>query len=557
MKALVITEKCSPHGSQKDGGARVVDTLRYALKEQLFIMQFGAEEKGEADYHYDYPYTPSNRFERRIKNARFIGEKLKDVSMHYSHLIFIHLSMQFGIIFYPPKKGIKVWTFPMFLTPSYQASGEDIPAGYFEMEKKALQYSDNVLTPSHYEKKQLVLQYHIPENKISMIPRGVDTKHLRPKDRKHTSTLQFCSVGSIKLQKNTLGLLTLFKALKERYRSSQLLLIGPVQNDAYGKKVEETITSLGLQNDVELLGHVPPRQLATSIENCHIHLSTARCETFGRSIFETLASGIPNVALKKDNASLDFLSHLPYIHYAQNIEDAAKKVEDLLRNYPMLSKMAQEIGILYDDQVLSKLLSAKICGKKPLIISDYDGTLFHKEDPDKTARSIATFQQYSTKVICTARHPMDLLKEISTLGLRVDWIIGASGAIITDGKGAVLWTTPLTEEDLSLVPIMANPCAFHENAILQVSASKDILLEIPGLRREVYKEKAFVNNWNASKLHAIHHLLKWIQWEGQVHVFGDGPYDQEMITYFDGSFIKNDPKTISEKKELSYASHVL
>lgn len=550
MKVLLITEKCNPDGSQRDGGARVVDSLREALGNQLVVMQFGKEERGQANYRFDYPHQHPNRFERRALNGDFIAKKIQAVEEPYTHLIFIHLSMQFGLVNFPPKKGVIIWTFPMFLTPSYRAGGEPVPPSYFELEKRAFSFSHHILTPSYFEKKQLIENYGITEEKIAMIPRGVDTKHLFPIERQISTPLKFCSIGSIKPQKNTLQLLEFFKKLSEKFPNSLLSIIGPIQDASYGKAVNSKITKLNLQDQVVLTGHVYPENLSEKLKGFHFHLSTSLCETFGRSIFETLAIGLPNIVMKKDNASIDFLEHLPYIQYVDTIDEGVLKVGKLLESYPSLSKMALEIRTLYDDALLSKLLAAKICQRKLLGVSDYDGTLFHKEDDEKTKRSIEAFKKYPYKAICSARSPDQLLHELAKYGLEVDWIIGSSGAIVTDGKGSTLWTTPLSKKDLSLVKNHEVSPLIHGNEILQVSAPATHLKEIQGLRREVYEQKAFINHWQASKLHAVHRLIKLIEWNGQVKVFGDGPYDLELITFFDGVFIINQPKTFGQSKEL-------
>lgn len=557
MKALIITEKCNPCALQRDGGARVVETLKRALGSGLQIMQFGQEEVKRSNFQYEYPASSNNRFERRVENAEFIGEKVARVAQEFTDLIFIHISMQFGLISHPPPEECSIWTFPMFLTPSYEASGENIPRVYFEMEKKAFEYSNHILTPSYYEKKQLLTAYQLSNKRISMVPRGVDTKHLIHRNRTCKGAIHFCSLGSIKPQKNTFELITLFKRLSEKYPNSTLSLLGPVQNPEYGKKVIDAIASLRLQDQVNLLGPILPSNLSKTLEDVHFHLSTAMCETFGRSIFETLSLGIPNVVLKENNASSDFLAHLPYIRYAESLSSVEKEIDILLRDYPLLSQMAGEIRTLYDDQFLSTLLSAKILAKESLVISDYDGTLFHKDSPEKTERSIAIFNQYRVKILCSARYPTELLEECWKRGIKVDWVIGASGAIVMNQKGDILWTTPLSENDLSTISYYEKTHYSQDNDIIQVSAPKKKLQEIKGLRREVYQDTAFISHWKASKLHAVLCLLKSIDWNGQVKVFGDSVYDQEMITYFDGAMISNSPQTILEQKELSHESVLL
>src|SRR5690606_26298221 len=99
------------------------------------------------------------------------------------HVIFSHISMQFGLVDVSLREDLNIWTFPMFLTPSYRASGEIVPERYFQAEYQALKKSKNIVTPSHLEKRQLVETYAIPSERIHIIPRGVNTRFLAPKIR--------------------------------------------------------------------------------------------------------------------------------------------------------------------------------------------------------------------------------------------------------------------------------------------------------------------------------------------------------------------------------------
>ncbi|WP_341757690.1 glycosyltransferase [Candidatus Tisiphia endosymbiont of Ditula angustiorana] len=540
MKILLVTEKFSPDKTQRDGGARLVDTLKRGFKNCLSIMQFGGQTNSSATWSFDYPVNLDNRFEKRLANAEFIAKKVKSVEQQFTHIIFIHISMQFGFIDIKLREEIKTWTFPMFLTPSYQASGENVPSKYTEMEFLTLANTQNVLTPSYLEKKQLIEFYAVSKRKIQVVPRGVDTSLLIPKIRFFNKLPVFCSLGSIKPQKNTLGLIDLFAKVKNRFSEATLRIIGPVQNQEYYNAVKNKIKKLGLDNIIELTGYIPPAKLASAIEDLHIHISTSTCETFGRSIFETLASGIPNIARIQNNAAAEFLSDLPYAKFISNNNEALDAIEEVLNNLPKLSEMSLEIGKLYSDKILERLLVAKIHNKKAVAISDFDGTLFHKNDYERTKKCMSKFQQFSTKIICSARSLNDLLKEIRQNNLKVDWIIAYSGAVIADGEGNILFITPIDLKDIkklqSLVPEARKITVSKQ--VVQMSMPISLLLDIFDLHVEIYQEIAFVANWQSSKLRAIHRLLNHISWSGTVEAFGDSEYDKEFLTYFGGKFVK-------------------
>tara|TARA_B110000503_G_C7169209_1_gene423457 strand:- start:2958 stop:4601 length:1644 start_codon:yes stop_codon:yes gene_type:complete len=542
MKILLVTEKYEPEAFMRDGGARIVSTLKESFGDMLSIMQFGSSLNNSKNWSFDYPTILPDRFQQRLANAEFIAEQIKKVEKEFTHIIFVHISMQFGIIDIKLKNDIIIWTFPMFLSPSYEASGEMISDQYTNFEKLALDESNHIITPSHFEKEQLINYYSIPKEKVHVVPRGIDTNLFLPKVRSPNADLKICSIGSIKTQKNTLGLVELFFKLLKKVPSAKLKIIGPIQNESYYKKVCEKIKELDIDsNSIEFTSYLPPEKLFKAVEDCHIHISRSNCETFGRSIFETLACGIPNIAKKTANAAAEFLDDKPYVKFIDDEEESINAIIEMLDNFSHLSSMALEVGKLYDDKILAKLLVSKICNKEAIAISDFDGTLFHKEDVVRTRQSIEEFRKFPLRVICSARATEDLLQQLKIHDLKVDWIIAFSGAIITDVDKNIILSVPLILNKQTLPELFISETKKIEygNKLLQLAIPDSALtahskLNNYNLRFEVYENTAFIADWESSKLHAIHKLLRHINWSGQVKVFGNGRYDMEMIKYFDG-----------------------
>jgi hydroxymethylpyrimidine pyrophosphatase-like HAD family hydrolase len=228
----------------------------------------------------------------------------------------------------------------------------------------------------------------------------------------------------------------------------------------------------------------------------------------------------------------------------------------MLNNLEKLSLMAAEIGKLYDNERLSQLLAAKLKNEEAIVISDFDGTLFHKNDIGKTQRCIEAFLSYPKRIISSARSIDDLLDMLAAYNLQVDWIVGCSGSIVTNGYGYPLWMTPLEPSDVTRIEATVPGTKRIEinGQVLQIAAPTDKVPTTLGLRVEVYQGTAFIAHWEASKLRAIYRLLRHINWPGQVLVFGDGPYDSELIDYFDGTLITPSPTSDSrQRKEINHA----
>lgn len=553
MKLLVVTEKCGPEEAQRDGGARVVATLQRTFGRDVAVAQFGERADAAARWHFRYPAMGGDRFARRLRNATFVADRVRDIALDFTDVLFVHASMQFGLAG-APIPSARVWTFPMFLSPSYSAAGEVVPSAYTEAERRVLATTSRIITPSDFERRQLLEIYGADASRIRVVPRGIDRGALCPRARHLDGPPRICSVGSIKRQKDTLALIRRFAAVRARHPGALLRVVGPVQDDTYSGIVRSEVRARGLDRAVEFTGYVPPAHLGDAVQDAHIHMSASACETFGRSIFETLAAGLPNVARRAGNAAAEFLAHVPYARFHDEDAAAVEAVDILLAGLPGFSTMAMEIGELFDDGVLGRLLAAEIRGEEALAVSDFDGTLFHKDDAARTRQAVEEFGRFPARVVCSARSVPDLLTRLDGLGASADWVIGCSGAVVADGRGRTLWRTGLSESDLATLQrsCSGSTPVLSEGAVVQL-ATTSALPRLRGYRVETYQGTSYVARWEASKLRAVHRLLRHIAWSGRVRCFGDGQYDDELLTFFDGKRVGTTPCRGSVPPELPHA----
>ncbi len=494
---------------------------------------------------------------QRLANANFVAKHVR-AARGFTDVLCVHLSMQFGLAD-TGVPGARLWTFPMFLTPSYEASGEAVPSLYTEAERRALSVSYRVLTPSHVERRQLITSYEVPADRIRVVPRGIDRRVMPPRTRVLDGPLRLCSIGSIKPQKNTLELIRLFHAIRTRYPDSSLRVIGPIQDVGYAARVTEEVADLRLGGAVEFVGYVAPECIADAVSTSHIHVSTSLCETFGRVIFETLSLGLPNVARAAHNAAAEYLAGAPYAQFNDSMPDTLRALDDLVSNLPQRSLMAQEVGALFDDSFVADLLAAEIAEAEPLAVADFDGTLLHKSDETRTQRCVRAFQAYSRRVVCSAREVADLMCAMEASGVSAEWIVGCGGSVLADGQGRSLWHRPLSNHEISYIRErlpLARPIVWND-AVLQMAVSSTELPPLPGFRVEQYQDTMFIGPWECSKLRTVHRLVRQLAWKGRVRTFGDGRYDSEMLAFFDGTRIVpnvSDP-TCRQAQEIGHVMH--
>jgi hydroxymethylpyrimidine pyrophosphatase-like HAD family hydrolase len=93
-----------------------------------------------------------------------------------------------------------------------------------------------------------------------------------------------------------------------------------------------------------------------------------------------------------------------------------------------------------------------------------------------------------------------------------------------------------------------------EGQLLQIATTESgAFSTVPGARTEVYQGSVYAGPWAASKLRAVHRLLAHLGIEGRVRAFGDGPYDEELLAYYDGTRIHPTPGPFTTRRALELA----
>jgi glycosyltransferase involved in cell wall biosynthesis/hydroxymethylpyrimidine pyrophosphatase-like HAD family hydrolase len=536
-KILVITEKSEASTHLRDGGAMVIQTLKNVFGDNLDIVQFDEVSHHSKSNHFTYPISHPNRFVRRILNSDWVAEKVSNLAQGYSHVIFIHVSMLFGVI-RERLSGCKIWLFPMLLGESYAIAGEIVPSEYLAAEQKALRNVDRIITPSHFEKQQLCKVYGVPLHITKVIPRGVSSFYDKSNRGLESGPLEICSIGSIKPQKNTLELISLFAHIKKSQTEATLLVVGPIQNASYFLNVQKKVQKLGLETSVTFTGYVTHDELKRIIAKSKFHLSATHCETFGRTIFETLSYGILNLLPNHQNcAALEHLQDSPYCKTYTNKEDLLLAIKELTEEYETRSELASETGKTFNEKRLSQLIRAEILEAPEMLVTDFDGTLFHKDDSVRTNKSVDQAKQYEKLIICSARSVKDIRNQLTHLAIRPDWIVGLSGSEIESFDGQFKVCYPLSDSErnelLNLYPngifIMSDGLAVQMRTQHAESSLR--------FRAEKYDNYTYLHPRRNSKLNAILNILDYLNYSGRIVAWGDGTHDLPYLTYFDGLFM--------------------
>lgn len=156
----------------------------------------------------------------------------------------------------------------------------------------ACKKADHIVAISECTKNDLVKQYKVLPEKISVVYQSIDDKFRQPLDK--TSTIDFryiLCVGTIERRKNQL---TLVQSLAHIDKDIHLVLVG--KSTPYQRLIENEAQNLGVSHRVHIMNNINNEKLTTLYAHAEVFLYMSIYEGFGIPVAEALAMGIPVVA---------------------------------------------------------------------------------------------------------------------------------------------------------------------------------------------------------------------------------------------------------------------
>lgn len=215
-------------------------------------------------------------------------------------------------------------------------------------QKKFLQKAKHIVTVSEFSKQDIISNFKMPTEKISVITNGV-RNNFKPltyeqKDNiKNEYTLgneYFLAVGGIHPRKNILQLLKAFSQFKKWQQSSMKLVIAGRLAWQYETFIEK-LKSYKYRNDVVLTGYINDNTLADLMGSAYTLVYPSLFEGFGVPIIEAMQSGTPVITSNR--------SSMPEVG-----GDAA-----LYTNPDDIDDLAKQMMLIYKDEKLRMQLIEK------------------------------------------------------------------------------------------------------------------------------------------------------------------------------------------------------
>ncbi|MFQ5672428.1 MAG: glycosyltransferase family 4 protein [Nitrospinales bacterium] len=196
-----------------------------------------------------------------------------------------------------------------------------------------------VIAISEFTKKDVMQLCDVPEEKISVIPLGVNAAAgLAGDARQHAARLKtrfqlegdfLLGVGTLETRKNYPALLQAFRQVRAGHPSLTLVLAG---GDGWGAdEVRKIIRDLDLDSCVYLPGYVEPDDLACLYAGARAFVFPSRYEGFGLPLLEAFSAGVP--AAVADCAALpEVAGDAALLFDPDRPEDIADKIRHALED---------------------------------------------------------------------------------------------------------------------------------------------------------------------------------------------------------------------------------
>jgi glycosyltransferase involved in cell wall biosynthesis len=205
----------------------------------------------------------------------------------------------------------------------------------------ALRKLDRIIAVSSWIKQELMDTTGIKENRIEMVPNGIDLAAFYPRPRVEESVLLIQPFSfrrpyvlyASRIEhpaKNHVKLVEAFGIFKEKTRYPHRLVLAGADSKG-AEKVKEVARTSAYRNDIFFTGHFPAASLPELYAGSDIVVIPSMYEGFGMGILEAMASGVP-VACARAASLPEAAGHAALYFDPENAEDMAERMITLTAN---------------------------------------------------------------------------------------------------------------------------------------------------------------------------------------------------------------------------------
>lgn len=180
----------------------------------------------------------------------------------------------------------------VIFSPHYHGAGHTffrdlLHKPYKLLGKTIFRKADKVVCASEYEKSLVIKQFKVNEEKIAVIPNGVNLDEFKALKKKKKDARVILSVARLEKYK---GIQYLVKILPKLDSDIVLEIVG---NGPYKQELVKLTRQLGVKSRTRFFRNLTRRSLLQKYVNADLFTLLSKHEAFGISVAEALASGTP------------------------------------------------------------------------------------------------------------------------------------------------------------------------------------------------------------------------------------------------------------------------
>ena len=229
--------------------------------------------------------------------------------------------------------------------------------------RMTLSLANKILAVTDYEKKFLISKFSLNDEKISVIPNGVDVDKFKNLPDPQSMISQYSLkksrvalfVGRIEKKKGIQYLLRAAPKIASEFPDFKILLVGP--DWGYQKELKKIAKSTKIENMVIFAGQLNELDLLKAYNLSEFSILPSLGEATGLTILESMAAGKPIVASRLPTIS-EFVKHGQngILFEPGDPEKLANSIISLMSNQKLREKLIQNGKIISEQRDWSKIV---------------------------------------------------------------------------------------------------------------------------------------------------------------------------------------------------------
>ena len=205
------------------------------------------------------------------------------------------------------------------------------------VERRGIASQKNIISITPYVRQMVE---PLTKAKIYDIDNPVDERFFKiNREPEHGRIL---CVGWINERKNTLGSVKAFANIAKSFSKAKLVIAGHAKEADYLNRVKQCIEQFGIENQVEILGHINHIKLEEELSKASVLLLPSRQENAPMAISEAMAAGIPVIA--SNRCGMPYMveeGKTGFLIDPESTEQIANRLNALLEDTQLCQKMGQ------------------------------------------------------------------------------------------------------------------------------------------------------------------------------------------------------------------------